>query len=252
MKKKCIKALALALVLAAAPVMSYAASGSPSYDNDSDSGSSSSSSSSGSSSSSSSSSGSYTGGNGTSGTSVTAPTSPSVVVSSNGAQVSVGQASKDSTGTSMSLVVNTTTADGKSVTMGDNGAAIVGDVEIFMAVGDAETAGLPEATVSMINRLNGGESAASVFPGSGLEGYSKIGNTRALILSSQTAGTAAPAAAEVSLLVSDLNAGAQSVVVMYYDNATGQWIKADAVFNAATKLVTFKAPGSCTVQILWK
>ena len=38
----------------------------------------------------------------------------------------------------------------------------------------------------------------------------------------------------------------------YYDNATGRWVRVSAAFNVKTKTVTFKAPGSCTVQFLYK
>lgn len=239
MKKKCMKAIALALVLAAVPAMAYGASGSPQYEGSGDSSGSTGGSSS-------------IGGNGTSGTSVTQPSSPSIEVSSDGQQISVGQKSEDASGTSMGLVVNTTTSTGQSVTMGENGAAVVGDMEVTIAVGEAETAGLPEGTVGIIDRLNRGEAASSVFPQENLGGYQKLGKTRALVLTSQTTGRTDASSTEISLVVDDLKRETQEVVVMYYDNQTGRWYRVNAVYNTATKQVTFVAPGSCTIQILWR
>ena len=86
MKKKLVKTLALALALSMIPVMAYGASSSPKNDDDD----------------SSSSESVYedktVGGDGTSGTAITQPSRPSVVVSPNGQQTSVGQTSKDSSG----------------------------------------------------------------------------------------------------------------------------------------------------------
>lgn len=158
------------------PVMAYGASSSPTNDSSS---SSSSASNSGSTS---------VGGDGTSGTAVTKPTSPSIVVSSDGQQISVGQSSKDAAGVNMSLMVNTTTTDGQTVTMQSGGGAVIGDMVATIAVGKAETAGLPTDIVNAIDSLNKGTAPAQVFPNQDLTGYQKLGNTRAIILTSQTTG----------------------------------------------------------------
>ncbi len=240
MKKKCVKAMALALTLAMIPVMAYGASSSPTNDSSS---SSSSASNSGSTS---------VGGDGTSGTAVTKPTSPSIVVSSDGQQISVGQSSKDAAGVNMSLMVNTTTTDGQTVTMQSGGGAVIGDMVATIAVGKAETAGLPTDIVNAIDSLNKGTAPAQVFPNQDLTGYQKLGNTRAIVLTSQTTGKSDPVATEITMVVDGLKSDTQSVIAMYYDNATGRWVRVNAAFNVKTKTVTFKAPGSCTVQFLYK
>ena len=152
MKKKLVKTLALALALSMIPVMAYGASSSPKNDDDD----------------SSSSESVYedktVGGDGTSGTAITQPSRPSVVVSPNGQQTSVGQTSKDSSGVTMSLVVNKTTEDGKQVSMQFGGGAVVGDQVVTIATGAAETAGLPEGVVNVINQLNKGTGAETAIP----------------------------------------------------------------------------------------
>jgi len=228
MKKKLVKTLALALALSMIPVMAYGASSSPKNDDDD----------------SSSSESVYedktVGGDG-----------PSVVVSPNGQQTSVGQTSKDSSGVTMSLVVNKTTEDGKQVSMQFGGGAVVGDQVVTIATGAAETAGLPEGVVNVINQLNKGTGAETAIPDQDMTGYKKLGNTRALIVSSQSTGKTDAVATEVTLQVSGINKETRKLVAVYYNNATGRWERAEARFNVATGEVTFIAPGSCTVQLWW-
>ena len=223
MKKKLVKTLALALALSMIPVMAYGASSSPKNDDDD----------------SSSSESVYedktVGGDGTSGTAITQPSRPSVVVSPNGQQTSV----------------NKTTEDGKQVSMQFGGGAVVGDQVVTIATGAAETAGLPEGVVNVINQLNKGTGAETAIPEQDMTGYKKLGNTRALIVSSQSTGKTDAVATEVTLQVSGINKETRKLVAVYYNNATGRWERAEARFNVATGEVTFIAPGSCTVQLWW-
>ena len=202
MKKKLVKTLALALALSMIPVMAYGASSSPKNDDDD----------------SSSSESVYedktVGGDGTSGTAITQPSRPSVVVSPNGQQTSVGQTSKDSSGVTMSLVVNKTTEDGKQVSMQFGGGAVVGDQVVTIATGAAETAGLPEGVVNVINQLNKGTGAETAIPDQDMTGYKKLGNTRALIVSSQSTGKTDAVATEVTLQVSGINKETRKLVAV--------------------------------------
>lgn len=59
----------------------------------------------------------------------------------------------------MSLVVNKQSEDGKQVSMQFGGGAVVGDQVVTIATGAAETAGLPEGVVNVINQLNKGTGA---------------------------------------------------------------------------------------------
>ena len=102
-------------------------------------------------------------------------------------------------GVTMSLVVNKTTEDGKQVSMQFGGGAVVGDQVVTIATGAAETAGLPEGVVDVINQLNKGTGAETAIPEQDMTGYKKLGNTRALIVSSQSTGKTDAVATEVTL-----------------------------------------------------
>lgn len=165
---------------------------------------------------------------------------PTVQVTESGAKVTVSGATKDATGTTMGLV-------GENA---GNGAVKSGEATVSVAVGAAETAGLPETVVSTINALNTSAPLSNTLPGMGLDGYAKVGGTRAIV-AKNAAGVDVPTA--VSMFVDTLPAGATTVTVICYNNVTGQWITIPNVtVDAATKTVNFTVPGSCTIQIAAK
>lgn len=130
-----------------------------------------------------------------------------------------------------------------------NGAVKSGDVTVGVATGAAETAGLPDAVVSTIKALNTSANLSNTLPGLGLDGFSKVGGTRAIV-AKNAAGKDAPTA--VSMFVDKLPANA-TVTVVCFNNATGQWMTiTNVTVDAATKTVNFTVPGSCTVQIAVK
>ena len=164
---------------------------------------------------------------------------PTVQVTESRAKVTVAGATKDATGTTMGLV-------GESA---GNGAVKSGDVTVGVATGAAETAGLPDAVVSTIKALNTSANLSNTLPGLGLDGFSKVGGTRAIV-AKNAAGADAPTA--VSMFVDKLPANA-TVTVICFNNATGQWMTiTNVTVDAATKTVNFTVPGSCTVQIAVK
>lgn len=223
MKKKVFIAMAVAAAMAAMPVAAGAASGSTSG-------------STGGSTSSTTTSSSVAGV--ASGATVVS-SQPTVQVTESGAKVTVAGATKDATGTTMGLV-------GESA---GNGAVVSGDATVSVATGVAETAGLPDAVVSTINALNTSASLSNTLPGLGLDGFAKVGGTRAIV-AKNAAGADVPTA--VSLFVDTLPANA-TVTVVCYNNVTGQWMTiTNVTVDAATKTVNFTVPGSCTVQIAVK
>lgn len=239
MKKRWTKVLALTLTLAMIPVMAFGASKSPSND-DSDS----------SSSASSQVENDYVGGNGASGTSVTTPAAPTVKMNADGEYVAVGPNSTDKLGIEMGLIAGGTTASGSQVSMEADGSIRIGNVSVTFAVNEEETAGLPAEAVEVINRLNtkGTGLSDAAIPGMDLTNYRKLGNTRTLKLA---ADNGALASAEISMVVPALPDGTSEVIAVYFDHATGKWMRAPAAFNKNTKTVTFTATGSCTVQFIW-
>ena len=227
MKKKVFIAMAVAAAMAAMPVAAGAAGSS--HD---------SSSSSSSSSTTTSNSGATSNAGVASGATVVS-SQPTVQVTESGAKVTVAGATKDATGTTIGLV-------GESA---GNGAVKSGDVTVGVATGAAETAGLPDAVVSTIKALNTSANLSNTLPGLGLDGFSKVGGTRAIV-AKNAAGADVPTA--VSMFVDKLPANA-TVTVVCFNNATGQWMTiTNVTVDAGTKTVNFTVPGSCTVQIAVK
>ena len=224
MKKKVFIAMAVAAAMAAMPVAAGAAGSS--HDSSSSSSTTTSSSSS-------------TSTAGVASGATVVSSQPTVQVTESGAKVTVAGATKDATGTTMGLV-------GESA---GNGAVKSGDVTVGVATGAAETAGLPDAVVSTIKALNTSANLSNTLPGLGLDGFSKVGGTRAIV-AKNAAGKDAPTA--VSMFVDKLPANA-TVTVVCFNNATGQWMTiTNVTVDAATKTVNFTGPGSCTVQIAVK
>ena len=224
MKKKVFIAMAVAAAMAAMPVAAGAAGSS--HDSSSSSSTTTSSSSS-------------TSTAGVASGATVVSSQPTVQVTESGARVTVAGATKDATGTPMGLV-------GESA---GNGAVKSGDVTVGVATGAAETAGLPDAVVSTIKALNTSANLSNTLPGLGLDGFSKVGGTRAIV-AKNAAGKDAPTA--VSMFVDKLPANA-TVTVVCFNNATGQWMTiTNVTVDAATKTVNFTVPGSCTVQIAVK
>lgn len=224
MKKKVFIAMAVAAAMAAMPVAAGAAGSS--HDSSSSSSTTTSSSSS-------------TSTAGVASGATVVSSQPTVQVTESGAKVTVAGATKDATGTTMGLV-------GESA---GNGAVKSGDVTVGVATGAAETAGLPDAVVSTIKALNTSANLSNTLPGLGLDGFSKVGGTRAIV-AKNAAGKDAPTT--VSMFVDKLPANA-TVTVVCFNNATGQWMTiTNVTVDAATKTVNFTVPGSCTVQIAVK
>ena len=233
MKKKIFIVMAVAAALAATPAVAGAAGSSHYSSSDSDSSSSSSNSSNNATDNSANAAGAASG-------AIAVSSQPTVQVTESGAKVTVSGATKDATGTTMGLV-------GENA---GNGAVKSGEATVSVAVGAAETAGLPDAVVSTINALNTSAPLSNTLPGMGLDGYAKVGGTRAIV-AKNAAGVDVPTA--VSMFVDTLPAGATTVTVICYNNVTGQWTTIPNVtVDAATKTVNFTVPGSCTIQIAAK
>ena len=226
MKKKVFIAMAVAAAMAAMPVAAGAAGSS----HDSSSSSSTTTSNSG-----------ATNNAGVASGATVVSSQPTVQVTESGAKVTVATATKDATGTTVGLVGSTT----------ENGKLKNGDAYLSVAVGTAETAGLPEGVVNTIKDLNdASKSLSAALPGLGLEGFAKVGGTRAIVAknaANQDVKT------DVSLYVDKMPANVANLVIICYDNTTGKWttIK-DVKIDAATKTVSFTVPASCTIQIAVK
>lgn len=146
----------------------------------------------------------------------------------------------------------TTTEDGKSLTTNGAGSNTE-NVSAVFAVGNAETAGLPEAVVSAINSINTGAELAAAVGNPELAGYAALTKTAAVVLQDPTTKGAVNREATVTLYIPNLVEGLENVKILYYENATGQWKVIDpAAIDFSQKTVTFTMFGSGTVTVIHK
>ena len=146
----------------------------------------------------------------------------------------------------------TTTEDGKSLTTNGAGSNTA-DVSAVFAVGNAETAGLPETVVSSINSINSGTDLSAAVGNPDLAGYAALTKTAAVVLQDATTKGVANKETTVTLYIPNLVEGLQNVKILYYENATGQWKVVDpAAIDFSKKTVTFNMYGSGTVTVIHK
>lgn len=146
----------------------------------------------------------------------------------------------------------TTTEDGKSLTTNGAGSNTE-NVSAVFAVGNAETAGLPEAVVSAINSINTGAELAAAVGNPELAGYAALTKTAAVVLQDPTTKGAVNREATVTLYIPNLVEGLENVKILYYENATGQWKVIDpAAIDFSKKTITFTMFGSGTVTVIHK
>lgn len=191
-------------------------------------------------------------GNGPAGTCTRHPETE-VKTLANGAMISTTGATLDKAGYWYRLAINMKNTSGTDIVSNNVGGVAIGNVHVHFASGQAEVAGLPTHIVSDINALNSGKSVHEIFGstlGVDLSGYTRVGGTRAVILTNQTTGLT-NTGTEFILDVSPLDA-AGTYAVVYYDNHTGRWNFLPVTVDPTTKLIKLYLPGSCTVQLLKK
>ncbi len=179
-------------------------------------------------------------------------------------------------GTSISIVVDTTTPTGQKITLNAKGEAVIGDQALSFAKGGAETAGLPEQAVADINAINSGKELSSFIKGFSLTtsfqatedgkvanldkapqmdltGYHALTGTTAIVTKDAATGVVEDKVTEAVVYVPNLIDGLQNVSILYYDNATGRWLLlAPTMIDPVTKLVYVNVTGSGTLAVIYK
>lgn len=164
-----------------------------------------------------------------------------------------GRGSSTSSGTT--IVAGTgakvnTPAGGPAAVAGDT---VVGNTAISFAVGEAATAGLPEAAVAAINGINAGNTLSDVVKDVDVTGYKALTGTNAIVTKDVTTGEAKTGATEVTLYVPNLVDGLQNVSVLFYDNVTGKWTLLPVTkVDPVTKTVVTTITGSGTYTVVYK
>lgn len=156
-------------------------------------------------------------------------------------------------GNVLTLVTGIKTSAGVAVDVNDKGQAVIGDIALSFAEGEAATAGLPEDVVASINGINAGQPLRQALNSAALDGYSALGTTRALLVRDAATEEEKVATTEVALYVPNLVQGLNHVSVLFYDNATNHWaVLPAASIDWETKIVSVNVIGSGTLSVIYK
>lgn len=227
MKKRCVAALALAAMLAVQPMTAFAAGSSSSSDGGSSS-------------------------TTTTNTSST-KTDTTVTVSSTGVKTTGATTSASANGSTIGVAVDTVTTTGQKVTVNSKGEAVVGDVAIGFAKGGSATAGLPANAVAAIEGINSGKALSEVVQGVDVSGFNALTGTHAIVTKDAATGAIKDTQTEVSLYVPNLVDGLGNVEILFYNNATGQWVLLPSLkVDPVSKTVAVSIPGSGTLSVVYK
>lgn len=176
-----------------------------------------------------------------------------VTVNSDGVKTTETVTSTTRTGSTLAIAVEATTPSGKAISVNDRGEAVVGDTAIAFAKGDAATAGLPETVVNSINGINDGKNLNEVVSNLDLKGYNALTGTHAIVTKDAVTGNVKDIPTEVALYVPNLVGDLGEVSILYYDNATGQWILLPVSrMDMQSKLVYTNVTGSGTLSVVYK
>ena len=179
--------------------------------------------------------------------------STTVTVGENGVKTTGVGTSTSANGSSIAVVVETTTPSGTPITVNENGEAVIGNKIVGFAGGNAATAGLPAAVVDTINAINSGRTLSEVVTGVDVSGYNALTGTHAVVTKNAATGAVEDTATEVVLYVPNLVDGLGNVSILYYNNATGTWMVIPAPqIDPVTKLVYATVPGSGTLSVVYK
>ncbi|MBR9955177.1 hypothetical protein KE531_16415 [Eubacteriaceae bacterium Marseille-Q4139] len=179
--------------------------------------------------------------------------STTVTVGENGVKTTGVGTSTSANGSSIAVVVETTTPSGTPITVNENGEAVIGNKIVGFAGGSAATAGLPTAVVDTINAINSGRTLSEVVTGVDVSGYNALTGTHAVVTKNAATGAVEDTATEVVLYVPNLVDGLGNVSILYYNNATGTWMVIPATqIDPVTKLVYATVPGSGTLSVVYK
>lgn len=198
-----------------------------------------------------------------------------VTVNSDGVKVTAVMTSTTSGGSSIAIAVQATTESGQSIRTNSKGEAVIGNKVISFAKNAAATAGLPDDVVRAIGDINNGVSLDSIISGYditkekerikadsvdlnnaprlSLTGYSALTGTHALVMKNAATGKVEDTSSETVIYVPNLVEGLENVSVLYYNNATGNWLLLPvSKVDAKSKLVYVTVPGSGTLSVVYK
>lgn len=206
----------------------------------------------------------------------TTQSSTSVVVNSSGVKTTGVVTSTNAGGSTIAVAVDVKTDSGITIKVNSKGEAVVGDKVVTFAKAEAATAGLSENVVNVIKDINSGKKLSDLkisgynlstrkkedgklnldvkgASSLNLTGYNALTGTHALVTKNVTDGKVKDTATETVIYVPNLIEGIENVAVLYYDNATGQWLLLPVTkIDTKSKLVYFTVTGSGTLSVVYK
>jgi len=216
------------------------------------------------------------GGSASSGSAAATQSTTAVTVTTTGVKTTGIVTSTTAGGSTIAVVVDTKTASGEEIRVNSNGEAVVGDKVVSFAKSEAATAGLPQNVVDTINNINGGKSLSTSVPvgydlterkpedgklnldtrsakGLNLDGYYALTGTHAIVTKNVNTGKVEDTATETVIYVPNLIEGLGNVAVLYYNNATNQWLLLPVIkIDPKSKLVYVTVTGSGTMTVVYK
>lgn len=175
----------------------------------------------------------------------------------------------------LTIAIKATTESGLVIRENSKGEAVIGEKTLFFAKNAAATAGLPTDIVYKIEDINNGKSLSSILtaydltkekekigkdyldlkdvPIVDLAGYNALTGTHALVTKSTSTGKVDDTSSEVVIYVPNLVDGLGDVSVLYYNNATGNWLLLPvSKIDIQSKLIYVTVTGSGTLSVVYK
>ena len=135
----------------------------------------------------------------------------------------------------------------------EKGETIVGNVAVGFVQGENALAGLPQVVVGLMNNINSGQPLDQALNTTSLAGYNALTGTHVISVTDTATGAAVTGNIQVSLYVPNLVDGLANVSILFYDNATGNWILIPvSAVDVANKTVTVSVPGSGVLSVVYQ
>lgn len=173
-----------------------------------------------------------------------------------GTQINVVQAPAAAgavTGSTIGVVVDTTTTTGVPITSNEKGEVVIGDTAVAFVDTNSAAAALPEAVAAAVVNINSGKPLQESVTSVDLTGYNALTSAQTIVTKDAATDQVKTGPVEVAIYVPNLVENLEGVSVLFYDNATGQWILLPvAKVDAASKTVAVSVPGSGTLSVVYK
>lgn len=159
------------------------------------------------------------------------------------------------TGSTIGVVVDTTTTTGVPITSNEKGEVVIGDTAVSFVDSTSTAAALPTTVAAEVANINAGKTLQESITTTtvDLTGYNALTRAHTIITKDAVTDQVKTGPVEVSVYVPNLVENLENLSVLFYDDATGQWTLLPVVkVDAASKTVAVNIPGSGTMSVVYK